>query len=147
MASELEPVTGKEVERAEPERPQEDPGALSSTRLVGETAREAMTLIKAQVELARVELKEDLQSEIAAAKGLSVAAVGALAVLNLLLVAAAFGLAALMPVWAALLAVAAVVAIVAGIAAAVGVKKFRVPMQRTRKTLQEDVRWVKERTA
>jgi peptidoglycan/LPS O-acetylase OafA/YrhL len=52
-----------------------------------------------------------------------------------------------MPVWAALLLVAGVVLLVAGIAAALGYRKVRVPLQRTRKSLEEDVRWVKERTA
>jgi uncharacterized membrane protein YqjE len=136
---------GREI--AKVEEPPPDPRSLPSPRLVGETAREAIALIRAQVELAKVELKEDLRSETAAAKGLSVAAVAGLSGLNLLLVAAAFGLASVMPVWAALLIVAAVVLLVAGIAAAIGVKKLRVPLQRTRKSLQEDVRWVKERTA
>jgi hypothetical protein len=124
-----------------------NPSSLASTQLVGETAREAITLIKAQVELAKAELKEDLRSDVAAAKGLSVAAVAGLSGLSVLLVAAAFGLAAVMPIWAALLVVAGVVLLVAGIAAAIGVKKLRVPLQRTRKSLEEDVRWVKERTA
>jgi uncharacterized membrane protein YqjE len=131
------------------ERPERDldPRALPSTQLVGETAREAIALIKAQVDLAKVELKEDLQAEVAAAKGLSVAAVAALSGLNLLLVAGAFGLAAVMPAWGALLIVAAVVLLLGAIAARVGFKKIRVPLRRTRKTLEEDVRWVKERTA
>jgi hypothetical protein len=132
---------------AKVEEPAADPRSLPSTRLVGETAREAIALVKAQVDLAKAELKEDLRSEKAAAQGLSVAAVAGLSGLNLLLVAAAFGLAAVMPAWAALLIVAAAVLLVAGIAAAIGVKKLRVPLQRTRKTLQEDVQWVKERTA
>ena len=110
-----------------------DPSSLPSTQLVGETAREAIALIKAQVELAKSELKEDLRSEVAAAKGLSVAAVAGLSGLSVLLVAAAFGLAAVMPIWAALLIVAGVMLLVAGIAAAIGVKKLRVPLQRTRK--------------
>jgi hypothetical protein len=136
---------GRELARVE--EAAADPRSLPSTRLVGETAREAIALVKAQVDLAKAELKEDLRSEKAAAQGLSVAAVAGLSGLNLLLVAAAFGLASVMPAWAALLIVAAAVLLVAGIAAAIGVKKLRVPLQRTRKTLQEDVQWVKERTA
>jgi uncharacterized membrane protein YqjE len=124
-----------------------EPSGLPSAQLVGETAREAIALIKAQVELARTELKEDLKSEAAAAKGLSVAAVCGLSGLTLLLVAAAMALALALPAWAATLIVAGVVLLIGGIFAAVGVKKFHVPLQRTRKSLQEDVQWVKERTA
>jgi hypothetical protein len=134
-------IEGRKVELAA------DPSALSSPRLMGETAREAIVLIKAQVDLAKAELKDDIRAEVGAAKGLSVALVCALSGVNLLLVAAAFGLAQVMPVWGALLAVAGVVLLVAAIAGAVGVKKVRVPLQRTRKSLEEDVRWVKERTA
>jgi uncharacterized membrane protein YqjE len=134
-------IEGRKVELAA------DPSALSSPRLMGETAREAIVLIKAQVDLAKAELKDDIRAEVGAAKGLSVALVCALSGVNLLLVAAAFGLAKVMPVWGALLAVAGVVLLVAAIAGAVGVKKVRVPLQRTRKSLEEDVRWVKERTA
>ncbi len=135
-----------ENRKEEPEQAA-NPGALSSTRLMGETAKEAIALIKAQVELAKTELKEDLRSEVGAVKGLSVALVAALCGINILLVAGAFGLARVMPIWAALLVVAGVVLLVAGIAAALGVKKVRVPLQRTRRSLEEDVRWVKERTA
>jgi uncharacterized membrane protein YqjE len=137
----------KETEGRKVETQVEDPSALSSPRLVGETAREAIALIKAQVELAKTELKEDMRSELGAAKGLSVGLVAGLCGLNLLLVLAALGLAQVMPAWAAVLVVAGVVLLVAAIATALGVKRVRVPLQRTRRSLQEDVRWVKERTA
>jgi hypothetical protein len=124
-----------------------DVSGMSSPKLVMEVTREALTLIRSEMDLAKVELKEDLRGEIAAAKQLSVAAVAALSMLNLLLVAAAFGLARVMPDWAAALVVAAVMAVVAGVAGAVGWKHVKVPLARTRKSLEEDVRWVKERTA
>ena len=135
------------IERpSEIERPS-DPSSLPSARLVGETAREAVALVKAQVELAKTELKEDLRSEAAAAKGLSVALVAAISVVNLLLVAGAVALGQLLPLWAALLIVAGGVLLIAAIAGALGWKHIHPPLQRTRKTLEEDVRWVKERIA
>jgi Putative Actinobacterial Holin-X, holin superfamily III len=123
------------------------PSSLPSTQLVAETAREAVALLKAQVELAKTELKEDLRSEAAAAKGLSVALLAAICVVNLLLVTGAVALAQVLPLWAALLIVAGTVLLIAGIAAALGWKRIHAPLQRTRKTLEEDVRWVKERIA
>jgi hypothetical protein len=127
--------------------PTTSPEALPSAHLMAETAREAITLVKSQIELAKAELKQDLQSEVTAAKGLSVAAICALMVLNMLLVAAAFGLVTVMPAWAAALLIAGVVALGGGIAGLVGWKHAKVPLVRTRKSLEEDVRWIKERTA
>jgi hypothetical protein len=143
MTKDLEKVVGGSVEV--PIDP--DPGALSSTKLMGETAREAIELIKAQVDLAKAELKEDLRAEAGAAKGLGVGAVCGLSGLTLLLAAAAMGLAQVMAAWGAFLVVAGVVLLIGAVFAAVGAKKIRAPMQRTRKALQEDVQWVKERTA
>ncbi len=121
--------------------------ALSTPQLVTEAAREAINLVKTEIELAKAELKEDLKSEITAAKGLSVAAICALGTFNMLLVAAAFALANVVPGWAAALIVAAVVGLLGGIAGAVGWKHIKSPLSRTRKSLEEDVRWVKERAA
>jgi hypothetical protein len=118
---------------------------LSTSQLVVETTREALTLIKSEIELAKAELKADVASEVAAAKGLGVATVGALAVVNLLLVAAALGLGTVMPAWAAALLVASVVAVVAAVAGALGWRHVKAPLARTRKSLEEDARWVKER--
>jgi hypothetical protein len=120
---------------------------LSTPELVTEAAREAMTLIKAEIQLARAELKEDVRSEIAAAKGLSVAAVCALLVVNLLLVAGVLALATVLPGWASALLVAAAVALAGAIAGVVGWKHVKMPLARTRRSLQEDGRWIKERTA
>jgi uncharacterized membrane protein len=126
---------------------QEPTASLSTPALVAEAAREAITLLKSEIELARAELKEDLRAEIAGATGLSVAAVCALLVVNLLLVAAVFALATVMPGWLAALVVAAAVALGGAIAGMVGWKHVRMPLARTRRSLQEDGRWIKERTA
>jgi uncharacterized membrane protein YqjE len=120
---------------------------LPTSELVMETTRQALTLVRSELELAKAELKSDLASELAAVKGLGLAALGALATLNLLLVAAALGLASFMPGWAAALVVAGIVALLAVVAAGVGWKHVRAPLARTRRSLQEDARWVKERAA
>jgi uncharacterized membrane protein YqjE len=122
------------------------PSQASTPQLIGEAAREAIALVKSEIELAKAELKEDIKAEVAAAKGLSVAAVCALLMVSLLLVAVVLALANVMPGWAAALIVAAVVGIGGAIAGAVGWKHIKMPLARTRKTLQEDARWLKERT-
>jgi hypothetical protein len=120
---------------------------LSTSQLVVETTREAMALIKSEIELAKAELKADVTSEISAIKGLGLAALGALAALNLLLVSGALGLATMMPAWAAGLIVTGIVALLATVAGAIGWKHIKAPLARTRKSLEEDARWVKERAA
>jgi hypothetical protein len=122
-------------------------GGLSTPQLLGETAREAVALVKSEIELAKAELKEDLKAEVAAVKGLSVAALCALFMVNLLLVAGVLALATVMPGWVAALIVAAAVGLAGGIAGAIGWKHVRMPLARTRKSLEEDARWMKERTA
>ena len=120
---------------------------MSSARLVAESAQEAMNVVKAEIALAKIELRADLKSEVAAAKGLGVAAVCALVTLSLLAVSAALALSQLMPGWAAALLVAAVVALVGGVSAAFGWKHVKTPLARTRRSLVENMRWVKERTS
>jgi uncharacterized membrane protein YqjE len=120
---------------------------LSTPRLLGEAAREAVALVKSEIELAKAELKQDLKSELAGVKGLSVAAILALFMVNVLLVAGVFGLATLMPGWLAALIVAGLVGLAGGIAGAVGWKHVRMPFSRTRKSLEEDARMIKERVA
>jgi hypothetical protein len=134
------------VSQVAPE-PHRDARSMSAAGLVSETAKEAISLLRAEIDLAKSELKEDLTFETKAAKGLTVATVCALAVFNLLLVAAAVALAQVLPLWASTLAVAGAVAVFGTIAAAFGWKHVRKPLERTRHTLKEDLQWMKERTA
>lgn len=120
----------------------------STSELLGEVGRKAALLAKKEVELAKTEMKQDLRKEIAMAGGFGVAGVCALLALGLLLVAAVFGLATVMPGWLAALIVAGVVMIAGGAAGAIGwAKRAKDPLQRTRRTLREDARWAKERLA
>jgi uncharacterized membrane protein YqjE len=142
MANETHLQTGLKEPAPAPTRTSD----LSTSQLVIETTREAMQLIKSEIELAKTELKADVARELSAIKTLGLALLGAVAALNLLLVSGALGLATVMPAWAAGLAVTGVVALVAAIAGAVGWKHVKAPLARTRKSLEEDARWVKERT-
>lgn len=118
--------------------------------LVTETARKASQLAKKEVELARAELRADVRSEIKMASGLGVAAVCALLGLELLLVAIVLALmeAGVLPGWAAALVVAGVV-ISAGAGAGLWgwARRVRNPLEATRRSLREDLRWARERMA
>jgi hypothetical protein len=136
-----------EKDQGNTSQPAAPPQALSTPQLMGEAAREAVALVKSELALARAELKADLKSEVTAATGLSVAALAALLMVNLLLVAAVLGLATVMPGWLAALIVAAVIGLGGGIAGAIGWKHIKMPLVRTRESLEQDARFMKERTA
>lgn len=122
---------------------------LSTKDLVMELAGKARLLARKEVALAKSEAREDLRAEIQMARGLGVAGVCALMVVQLLLVALVLGLAeaGLVRGWLAALIVAAVVLAIGSVAGLVGWKRrVREPLDATRRSLQEGVRWVKERT-
>jgi uncharacterized membrane protein YqjE len=127
----------------------ERPLATASVReLFAELVKETRELAKAEIDLARAELQADLNREIKMAKGLVAAAVCLMAGIDMLLVALVFALAGTLPGWAAALVLAAVFF---SIAAIVGLmawgSRVRRPLERTLRTLKEDVRWARERMA
>lgn len=142
---------------AEVLRPRDEPGRPGGLRapsefsigeLVGEISREASLLVRKEVDLARAEMKADLRSEVKAAIGLGVAAVAALMVLAMLLVAAAMGLAYVLPAWGAALIVAGVMLALGVVIGLIGWKTLvRRPLGTTVQTLKDDIRWTKERFA
>ena len=133
--------------------PARDPAslrALSARELVTELARQASLLARKEVALAKSEVREDLRTEIRTATGLGVAGVCALCTLNLLLVALVLGLAEadVLRGWLAALVVAAVVLAIGTVAGLVGWKRrVRAPLDATKRSVQESVRWAKERMA
>lgn len=118
--------------------------------LVTELARKAGELARKEVALAKSEVKEDLRAEIKMASGLGVAGVCALITVQMLLVALVFGLAeaGVLRGWLAALIVAAVVLAIGTAAGLIGWgKRVRKPLAATRRSVEENVRWVKERMA
>jgi hypothetical protein len=123
---------------------------LSTRQLVIELATKASQLARKEVALARSEVREDLRSEIRMASGLGVAGVCALVVLQLLMTALVLALAeaGVARGWAAALLAAAVWLVAGSIAGLIGWRRrVRQPLDATRRSLAENVRWVKERTA
>ena len=125
-----------------------DSHQLSTRELLSRIFQTGSHLVTKEIELARAEVKADLEAELGMVKMLVAAAVGALLGVNLLLVAAVFALALWMPGWLAALALAAVVLVVSAIVGYVGwQRRVRTPLAVTRKTVTEDMQWVKERLA
>jgi hypothetical protein len=124
------------------------PAAASTGELVSELFKQSAELVKKEVALAKSEALVELKQEVRMAERLGVAAVCALCGLNLLLVAAAMALGHVLPEWAAALVVAGVVLLAGALAAWMGWgKRVRQPLERTQRTLKEDLRWAKERLA
>src|SRR5512132_3936963 len=92
---------------------------LSTIELVRQIVQTGSLLVQKEVELARAELKADLQAHVLMAKRLAIAALLALLGINLLLVAVVFALARVMPGWLAALALGVLVLAVGG---AIGLK-------------------------
>lgn len=121
---------------------------MTNRELIRYTIESATQLAKKEIELAKSELRSDITKEVAMAKGLGVAGLCAIWAVSLMLVAAVFALATVIPGWAAALIVAAAVLLVGTIAGLVGWgKRVKQPMEATRRTLKEDVLWAKERLA
>lgn len=121
---------------------------LSTLQLVKQIASQTSLLIKKQVQLARTEVKADARTEAKVAGGLGLAAVGAIITVTLLLVTAAFALALVMPAWAAGLIVSAFMALMVGIVAGLSWRRrIRQPLMHSRRGVQQDVRFAKERFA
>jgi uncharacterized membrane protein YqjE len=120
---------------------------LSTRDLIGSFLGKATLLIKTEAELAKAEIKADLQSHLAMVKNFAIALVCGLLALNMLLVALVFGLTVWMPGWLAALITAAVLLVLGAVIGYIGWSRRVTPLAVTRKTLKEDVQWAKERLA
>jgi hypothetical protein len=124
--------------------------AMRTRDLVTGLASKGRLLARKEVELARAEIKSDLRREVRTAGGLGVAGLCALFTVQLLLVAVVLALmeGGILPGWAAALVVAAVVLAVGTGAGAWGwARRVRTPLDTSRRSLKENVRWAKERIA
>jgi Putative Actinobacterial Holin-X, holin superfamily III len=125
-----------------------EPRSLSTVELVSRLVKAGSLLVAKEVELARAEIKADLQAELGVLKLLIAAAVAAVLGMNLLLVSAVFALTRWMPGWLAALALAGVVlAIAVGLGLIGWARRVSSPLAVTRKTVKEDMEWAKERLA
>jgi hypothetical protein len=134
-----------------PPRGADDPLRDMRTRdLVTELARKGRLLVRKEIELAKAEVKADVRREVRTAGGLGVAGICALFTVQLLLAALVLALreANLLPGWAAALVVAAAtLAIGTGVGLWGWARRVRTPLDSTRRSLKENVRWTKERIA
>ena len=126
-----------------------DPEERSLGSLLKDLTHEIQQLLRAEVELAKVETREEVSRAADAAKHGAIAAGAAFFALMLLSFAAAWALAEVMPIGLAFLIVGVVYGIVAAFAALMARDRARridpVPRQ-TMETLEEDAQWLRTRS-
>lgn len=126
------------------------PDGLSLSELVSEMTRDLGTLFRQEVELAKVETTEQVSKAAKAGAILGATAVVAILALMLLAMAAAFGLAAVMPDGLAFLVVGVLLALVAAALAQSGkarLKSVRPVPDQTVTTLRRDIETARESLA
>lgn len=127
-------------------RVREDDRSLGT--LVGEAADELSGLVRKEVELAKLELKEELTVATASSKYFGIGAFCGYLAAVLLSFAAAWGLAEVMAAGWAFLIVGVVYAVIAAVAFLTGrqrMREFHPVPEETVETLKEDVQWLKAR--
>jgi uncharacterized membrane protein YqjE len=117
-------------------------------QLVNDVAAGVSTLVKAEIELAKAELKQQVGKAAAGMAGLAVAAAAGLMIIPLLSLAAVYALATVMaPYWAALIVAGAwtLIAAVAGLFGALRLRKVNPVPTQAIEAVKEDVRWLRDR--
>ena len=123
------------------------------TRSIGDVLKDIVDdvrqIVRAEVRLARVEIREQLgQARTGAIFVATAVVIGSMAG-GLLLLAAVFALATVWPLWAAALAVGGGLALIAGILWMTGMRRFSLMQMAPQKTIdsvKENIQWAKNRT-
>ena len=108
--------------------------------------RNLQEIVRAEVRLAKAEIRDDARKTAASAACLVAGIVGALSAWALLLWTIAFALSTRMPMWAATLSIAVVLAVAASVLIAGGLRRLKQvhPMpERTIASIKENVEWLR----
>ena len=128
-----------------PPRPKRPLGAVITSAIDG-----TRTLVRKQVELAKIEMTEAVAVRAKGAGMFAGAGVMALFALGFVAAAGSVALALVLPAWAANLIVAAVFVAIAGVLALIGRNDIRnapTTPEQTQETLKEDARWARQQIA
>ncbi len=128
-----------------PPRPKRPLGAVITSAIDG-----TRTLVRKQVELAKIEMTEAVSVRAKGAGMMAGAAVMALFALGFAAAAGAAALDLVLPTWAAILIVAGVFVAIAGVLALIGrkaIKNAPTTPEQTQETLKEDARWARQQLA
>jgi len=121
---------------------------LSTPELVARIAQDAQDLVKAEIQLAKSEVRSTVHGVAAVAKRMAVAGVLALGAYLTLLGAAVAGLSMVLETWAAALIVGGILLLTALMFALMGAKAApKAPLERTRRSIQEDLKLAKDNSS
>jgi hypothetical protein len=114
----------------------------STPALIAAAVHELKHLAVTQVELARQEVRDEARATVATVAAFAVSGAAAFAGVTLLFVTAIFGLARVLPGWAAGLIVAGFVLAASAVVGAIGWRaRLRAPLSRTRQVLERERSW------
>jgi hypothetical protein len=116
--------------------------------LVATATKDLSSLVRQELELAKVEIKRDVVAAGKGAGGLGAAAFAGMLGLVFLSIAAAYALGRVVPLGAGFLIVGLAYLLVAGLAGLIGLKSFKKmrPPTKTIETLKDDAAWAKHPT-
>lgn len=145
MTPDVGAVGAREAPPDDPTKPLEPDQSLGD--LLGRLSQDFSGLVATQVELAKVEIKEEIAQAGRGAGMLGGGAFCAYLGVVLLSFAAAWGLAAVMPTGFAFLIVGVLYAVAAAVLLPQGrdrIRRLRPVPEKTAQTVKEDVRWARE---
>lgn len=128
-------------------QPSSENGARPFSRILQEIVNHLTEIVRSEVRLARVEIQRDLRQVANASAFLAIAAVFALFALAFILLAVVYALATTVALWLAATIVGAGAGLMAVIFALIGRRKLQRAELRPEKTirsLQENVTWMKK---
>ena len=118
----------------------------SITDVLQDIVGNVQEIVRSEVRLAKIELRDETAKIKASAPSLAVGAVAGLLAAFFLAWAAFYALSLVIPMWAAALVVAGLLASIGGVAASAGVKTLRRvhPPVQTIASVKENVKWVQQ---
>ena len=112
-------------------------------------ARDLHDMVRAEIRLVKVELREEVRRAVSSSVWFGAGAVGAASAWIFLLWTVAYALATKMPMWAATLVIAVVMTTAAAVLLMGGIRRARrlqaIP-ERTMESLKENLEWMKQPT-
>jgi uncharacterized membrane protein YqjE len=124
----------------------ERPVERSIAEVLGNIVGNVQHIVRAEIRLAKAELREDAVRVKRGMSFLAIAGVIGLFALGFLFLAAVYALSMVVAPWLAALIVAVAIAVIAAALASAGLKSMKnLGLPRTAETIQENVQWLKTR--
>ena len=123
------------------------PGTRSVTEVVSDIFGNVQDIVRAELQLARTETRNELKHARSALLLVSIGAMGGFLAAFFVLLCVVDALSLVVPPWEAALIVGAALALVAAVIVDLGIRRFSRrsphPLPKTRRTMQENVEWTK----